>query len=62
MYIGPDELRKVIENAELFPIMGLSHFSNFFNEVDSYYHRSHGFELGVSTGWRALDELYNVRI
>ncbi|CAL9169005.1 unnamed protein product [Musa hybrid cultivar] len=60
MYIGPDELRKVIENAELFPIMGLSHFSNFFNEVDSYYHRSHGFELGVSTGWRALDELYNV--
>ncbi|THU48498.1 hypothetical protein C4D60_Mb09t26880 [Musa balbisiana] len=60
MYIGPDELRKVIENAELFPVMGLSHFSNFFNEVDSYYHRSLGFELGVSTGWRALDELYNV--
>ncbi|CAD5169375.1 unnamed protein product [Musa acuminata subsp. malaccensis] len=59
MYIGPDELRDVIENAELCPIMGLSHFSNFFNEVDEYYHRSLGFEL-VSTGWRALDELYNV--
>ena len=61
MYIGPDELRDVIENAELCPIMGLSHFSNFFNEVDEYYHRSLGFER-VSTGWRALDELYNVRI
>ncbi|THU48496.1 hypothetical protein C4D60_Mb09t26860 [Musa balbisiana] len=60
MYIGPDELRGVIENAELCPIMGLSHFSNFFNEVDAYYHRSLGFDLGVSTGWRALDELYKV--
>ncbi|CAL9043305.1 twinkle homolog protein, chloroplastic/mitochondrial-like isoform X1 [Musa acuminata AAA Group] len=59
MYIGPDKLRDVIENAELCPIMGLSHFSNFFNEVDEYYHRSLGFER-VSTGWRALDELYNV--
>ncbi|WOL15880.1 hypothetical protein Cni_G24661 [Canna indica] len=60
MYFGPDALRKVVENAELYPIRGLFQFSNFFHEVDAYYHQSHGFELGVSTGWRALDEFYNV--
>lgn len=62
MYLGPDALRKVIETAELYPIRGLFSFSDFFHEIDSYYHRNHGFELGVSTGWKALDELYNVRI
>ncbi|RWW00606.1 hypothetical protein BHE74_00012083 [Ensete ventricosum] len=62
MYFGTDALRKVIENAELCPIMGLFHFSDFFNEVDAYYHQIHGSERLVSTGWKALDELYNVRI
>ncbi|RRT64940.1 hypothetical protein B296_00013568 [Ensete ventricosum] len=60
MYFGTDALRKVIENAELCPIMGLFDFSNFFNEVDAYYHQIHGSECLVSTGWKALDELYNV--
>ncbi|CAL9075667.1 unnamed protein product [Musa textilis] len=60
MLYGPDALKKVIENSELYPIRGLFQFSDFFHEVDAYYHQSHGFELGVSTGWRALDELYNV--
>lgn len=60
MYLGPDALRKVIENAELYPIRGLFTFSDFFNEIDDYYHCNHGFELGVSTGWKALDGLYNV--
>ncbi|XP_008807186.2 twinkle homolog protein, chloroplastic/mitochondrial-like isoform X2 [Phoenix dactylifera] len=60
MYLGPDALRKVVENAELYPIRGLFTFSDFFHEIDAYYHCHHGFELGVSTGWKALDELYNV--
>ena len=46
----------------MYPIRGLFQFSDFFHEVDAYYHQTHGFELGVSTGWRGLDELYNVRI
>ncbi|KAL0442391.1 UNVERIFIED_CONTAM: Twinkleprotein, chloroplastic/mitochondrial [Sesamum latifolium] len=60
MYMGPDALREVIENAELYPIRGLFNFKDYFNEIDDYYHQSLGFELGVSTGWRALNELYNV--
>nr|XP_019707525.1 twinkle homolog protein, chloroplastic/mitochondrial isoform X2 [Elaeis guineensis] len=60
MYLGPDALRKVVENAELYPIRGLFTFSYFFHEIDAYYHRTHGFDRDVSTGWKALDELYNV--
>ncbi|WOL12250.1 hypothetical protein Cni_G21016 [Canna indica] len=60
MYFGPVALRKVVENAELYPIRGLFQFYDFFHEIDAYYHLSHGFELGVSTGWKGLDPLYNV--
>ncbi|XP_073058475.1 twinkle homolog protein, chloroplastic/mitochondrial [Primulina eburnea] len=60
MYMGPDALREVIENAELYPIKGLFNFKDYFDEIDDYYHQTLGFELGVSTGWRALNELYNV--
>lgn len=62
MYMGPDVLKEVIENAELYPIRGLFNFSNYFNEIDSYYHRTSGYEFGASTGWRALNDLYNVSI
>ena len=60
MYMGPDALKEVIENAELYPIRGLFNFRDYFDEINDYYHQSLGFELGVSTGWRALNELYNV--
>ncbi|PIM97971.1 putative mitochondrial DNA helicase twinkle [Handroanthus impetiginosus] len=60
MYMGPDALREVIENAELYPIRGLFNFKDYFGEIDDYYHQSLGFELGVSTGWSCLNELYNV--
>lgn len=60
MYMGPEALRETIERAELYPIRGLFNFSDYFDEIDAYYHQSLGFELGVSTGWKALDELYNV--
>lgn len=62
MFLGPEALREVIENAELYPIKGLFRFSDYFDEVDAYYHRSLGFEFGVSTGWMGLNELYNVNI
>ncbi|PON38454.1 Twinkle-like protein [Parasponia andersonii] len=60
MYMGPDILKEVIENAELYPIRGLFKFSDYFDEIDAYYHRTCGYEFGASTGWRALNELYNV--
>ncbi|KHG10114.1 DNA primase/helicase [Gossypium arboreum] len=60
MYLGPSVLKDVIDNAELYPIRGLFNFSSFFDEIDQYYHRTLGYEFGVSTGWRALDDLYNV--
>ncbi|KAJ4849310.1 hypothetical protein Tsubulata_017466 [Turnera subulata] len=60
MYLGPAALREVIENAELYPIRGLFNFQDYFEEIDAYYHKTIGYEFGVSTGWKALDELYNV--
>ncbi|KAA8514790.1 hypothetical protein F0562_017969 [Nyssa sinensis] len=60
MYMGPDVLKDIIENAELYPIRGLFNFRDYFDEIDAYYHRTLGYELGVPTGWRALNELYNI--
>ncbi|GAV65613.1 AAA_25 domain-containing protein/Toprim_4 domain-containing protein [Cephalotus follicularis] len=60
MYVGPSRLKEVIENAELYPIQGLFNFKDYFNEIEAYYHQMYGFECGASTGWRALNELYNV--
>ncbi|XP_057428640.1 twinkle homolog protein, chloroplastic/mitochondrial [Lotus japonicus] len=60
MYLGPEALREVIENAELFPIRGLFNFRDYFDEIDAYYHRTQGYDIGLSTGWNNLNELYNV--
>lgn len=60
MYLGSDVLKGVIEDAELFPIRGLFNFANYFDELDAYYHRTLGYEYGVSTGWKNLNDLYNV--
>ncbi|KAG6491651.1 hypothetical protein ZIOFF_046587 [Zingiber officinale] len=60
MNLGPDALQKVIENAEFYPIRGLFQFGNFFHDIDAYYYQHLGYELGVSTGWRAVDEYYKV--
>lgn len=62
MYLGPDVLKEVIGNAELYPISGLFNFRDYFDEIDAYYHRTLGYETGASTGWRSLNELYNVSI
>ncbi|KAK1432512.1 hypothetical protein QVD17_09409 [Tagetes erecta] len=60
MFMGPTALREVIESAELYPIKGLFNFRDYFSEIDAYYHQTLGTELGISTGWKALDDLYNV--
>ncbi|KAL3522910.1 hypothetical protein ACH5RR_015744 [Cinchona calisaya] len=60
MFLGPGVLREVIENAELYPIRGLFNFKDYFPDIDGYYHQTLGYDLGVSTGWRALNQLYNV--
>ncbi|KAL8508284.1 hypothetical protein ACS0TY_018756 [Phlomoides rotata] len=60
MYMGPNALREVIEMAELYPIRGLFNFQDYFDEIDDYYNQTLGYELGVSTGWKALNNLYNV--
>ncbi|KAK7303608.1 hypothetical protein RJT34_14518 [Clitoria ternatea] len=60
MYLGPEALRDAIENAELYPIRGLFNFRDYFDEIDAYYHRTLGYEIGVPTGWDNLNELYNV--
>lgn len=62
MYLGPEKLKETIENAEIYPIQGLFPFRDYFHEIDAYYDRVLGDELGVSTGWRCLDEYYNVSI
>nr|CAB3468714.1 unnamed protein product [Digitaria exilis] len=61
MYLGPQALRKVIEDAELYPIRGLFAFRDFFPEIDNYYLGIHGDELGIRTGWESMDDLYKVR-
>ncbi|XP_050367783.1 twinkle homolog protein, chloroplastic/mitochondrial [Argentina anserina] len=60
MYLGPAELKEVIENAELYPIRGLFRFQDYFDEINAYYYRTYEHDCGVKTGWRDLDELYNV--
>ncbi|CAD6258342.1 unnamed protein product [Miscanthus lutarioriparius] len=58
MFLGPQALRKVIEDAELYPIRGLFSFKDFFPEIDNYFLGIHGDELGIHTGWKSLDDLY----
>ncbi|XP_071690115.1 twinkle homolog protein, chloroplastic/mitochondrial [Rutidosis leptorrhynchoides] len=60
MFMGPAVLREVIESAELYPIKGLFNFKDYFGEIDAYYHQVLGPDIGVSTGWRTIDDLYNV--
>ncbi|XP_024983114.1 twinkle homolog protein, chloroplastic/mitochondrial-like isoform X2 [Cynara cardunculus var. scolymus] len=60
MFMGPAVLREVIQTAELYPIKGLFNFRDYFSEIDAYYHQTLGSELGISTGWKAMDDLYNV--
>ncbi|XP_010478498.1 PREDICTED: twinkle homolog protein, chloroplastic/mitochondrial [Camelina sativa] len=57
---GPHLVKEAILNAEPYPIQGLFAFKDFFDEIDAFYHRTHGYEYGVSTGWKTLDNFYSV--
>ncbi|KAK9810135.1 hypothetical protein WJX72_005431 [[Myrmecia] bisecta] len=57
---GPEALRGYVQSAEPYPIRGLFRFSQFFDEIWSMWARPLGDELGVSTGWKNLDEFYRV--
>ncbi|KAJ0018132.1 hypothetical protein Pint_11342 [Pistacia integerrima] len=39
MYLGPQGLKEVIENAKLYPISGLYNFRDYFDEIDAYYYQ-----------------------
>ncbi|CAA7014244.1 unnamed protein product [Microthlaspi erraticum] len=60
MALGPQSLNEAVQNAEPYPIQGLFAFKDFFDEIDAFYHRTHGHEYGVSTGWNTLDNFYSV--
>ncbi|KAL0814959.1 twinkle homolog protein, chloroplastic/mitochondrial-like isoform X1 [Brassica napus] len=62
MSMGPHSLSEAVRSAEPYPIQGLFSFKDFFDEIDAYYHRTHGHEYGVSTGWKTLDNFYSVSV
>eukprot|EP00891_Asterochloris_glomerata_P000826 jgi/Astpho2/826/fgenesh1_pm.00016_%23_20_t len=57
---GKEALLQCIEAAEPYPIRGLFRFSEFSAEVWSYFNLDFGDEMGMSTGWTSLDEVYRV--
>ncbi|KAI5058400.1 hypothetical protein GOP47_0026570 [Adiantum capillus-veneris] len=58
--LGVGALQAVVHNAELYPIRGLFTFADFFKDLDHYYRVQGGDEVGISTGWRCLDNFYKV--
>lgn len=45
MYMGPIALKEAIETAKPYPIDGLLEFRDFFDEIDVYYHQTHGYGM-----------------
>lgn len=57
--LGPDAVRKCIEEAKPYPINGTFTTLDLSGKIDNLY--EHGWEKGVSTGWPSLDKFYTVR-
>ena len=58
---GEAALRGSIENAEGFPLRGLFRFSDFEDDISTYFETPDGSEMkGVSTGWKSVDNHYRV--
>ncbi|GAX74797.1 hypothetical protein CEUSTIGMA_g2244.t1 [Chlamydomonas eustigma] len=57
---GVVKLKELISNAEELPVAGLYRFREYYEDVLQYYNQDDPTELGVSTGWQALDPLYKV--
>ena len=58
---GEAALRGAVDNAEGFPLRGLFRFSDFEDDIASYFSVDETSEMkGVSTGWRSVDNHYRV--
>ncbi len=55
---GPDELAACILNAQPLPVEGAHSAAEFFIEIRQHY--EHGRRAGLSTGWKAVDDVYTV--
>lgn len=59
VHLGYAELRRLIENAEPYPVEGIVSVTDNMKDVWKYYNE--GVEQGFSTGWDELDKCYTVR-
>ena len=57
---GRDLLRAFIDNADPLPIRGLLKFSEYYDDIWSYYYLQLKDNMGYSTGWPSLDKFYRV--
>ena len=56
---GADDLRWYLENPTHFPIDDVSEINDLRGEISKLYQA--GWEIGLSTGWKPVDNLYTVR-
>jgi len=61
MFLGPQALRKVIEDAELYPIRGLFHSKISSQRLIITFLEYMVMSFGIHTGWKSLDDLYKVK-
>jgi len=57
--VGPWELARVINDADPYPIDGVTTFGELAADLTDLY--EHGFDEGIRVGWPKLDQLYRVR-
>jgi len=55
---GQEAIRKIIADAEPYPVEGLSSASKFYDRVNDLWSKGTG--KGVSTGYSSLDQIYTV--
>jgi twinkle protein len=56
---GPDELKKCIDGSARVPIKGLVKPSELLSKLSENYYKKG--DVGLSTGWHNLDQLYRVK-
>jgi twinkle protein len=56
---GAGDTANAVGNAQPFPVKGVFDVLDLSDRIDSLY--ASGYERGVSTGWRMLDDLYTAR-
>ena len=55
---GAEQVRTIVENAEPYPVAGLSSASKFFDRLNELWDKGNG--KGVSTGYSNVDQIYTV--